>query len=197
MTADHVSIIDKIRGNPEERQNAIKVLVSDGKLKADIRTHVLKNKGTEDDSLMIFHDSIICFTKKVFSDRTLNITGTNSSYIYGIARNLWLTRLRKDAGQPILDQMVSYDQAENTEDHFSSLLFNKEKTGILHKVLSYLQTNCKEILLYWAGGYNMSEIANLLGYKSEGVARKKKFYCFKSLIDWLEEHPQYVKELKS
>ena len=63
--------------------------------------------------------------------------------------------------------------------------------------MNHLKSNCKQVLMYWAGGYNMSEIAQLVGYKSEGMARKKKCECYKELIVWLEAHPEYLNELKN
>ena len=43
----------------------------------------------------------------------------------------------------------------------------------------------------------MSEIAEKLGYKSEGVVRKKKSECMKELLTFLNGNPQIKEALRT
>jgi DNA-directed RNA polymerase specialized sigma24 family protein len=197
VTTDHPSITDLLRGTTTERQKAIRVMVKDQKLLSEIMAYIVKQNGHPDDATMIFHDSIIAFAKKVFTDRSLVIQGSFSGYIFGIAKNLWLVHLRKEKKHHMVQSLENHTQDQPGEENFFSLIFNKEKTSLLNEVLDQLVKPCKEVLLYWAGGYNMIEIAQKLGYKTDGVARKKKFFCFKSLIEWLESRPHILQALKN
>lgn len=195
MTTDHADIPELLRGSPEQRQKAIRIIVTDQKLKSEIMTYVSKQSGQPDDALAIFHDSVIVFAKKIFTDRNLVINTSHSAYIFGIAKNLWLLHIRKEKKYAL--HTVSDDvEPEKQGEDFANMLFKKEKISLLHEVLNHLISPCKEVLLYWAGGYSMEEIAGKLGYKTEGVARKKKFLCFKFLLDWLESRPDIFHALK-
>jgi DNA-directed RNA polymerase specialized sigma24 family protein len=193
---DHIEIFRKIRSDSDERHEAIKLLASEDVLKSDIIAHVVKNSGKVDDGLMIFHDAIIVFVKKVFSDRTFVLNSSLSGYVFGIAKLLWLAKLRKEA-KNISKYAEEIDGSSNIPDIEIDLYTINDRANILNRIMSHLRSNCKEVLMYWAGGYSMKEIAELLGYKSEGMVRKKKCECYKELIKWLEEHPQIKNELKN
>ncbi|MBK9255745.1 MAG: RNA polymerase sigma factor [Saprospiraceae bacterium] len=196
MSEHQDSILGFIRGSELERAEAVKLLAANTKLRNDIFQHVINNSGSSDDALMIFHDSIIAFVKKVFSDHTFVLSGTKDAYIFGIARMLWLDRLRKDKNNP-LTYAGEINQINDPPVYTNNILESEEKKEILHKIMLNLHSNCRNVLMYWAGGYSMEEIARLCGYKSEGMARKKKCECYKELIIWLEAHPEYLKELKN
>ena len=56
--------------------------------------------------------------------------------------------------------------------------------------------NCKEVLMLWAYGYKMKEIANIMNYKSDNMAKKKKYKCFKELLEFLEQNPEAKSALR-
>lgn len=196
IDADFQIIVKKITASAEERREVVRMLANDAKLMSDIQSYVLKNSGTSDEGQMVFHDSIIAFVKKVFSDRNFILTSSHQQYLFGIAKNIWLSHLRKKSKLP---ETFSMDEVIVTfpDDDTDIKLFSEDKLRIIHKILDVLKPNCKEVLLHWAGGFSMQEIAEKLGFPSEGAARKKKCECYKSLIEWLEKHPHYIKELKN
>ncbi|MBP6235361.1 MAG: sigma-70 family RNA polymerase sigma factor [Saprospiraceae bacterium] len=159
-------------------------------------SYVKNNKGQNDEGIMLFHDSVVAFVKKVFSDIGFELTTSIDAYIFGIARILWMENLRKNKRNP-LQQSKSIDGLHEIVSDDFIRFDSTEKMKILEELMNHLRSNCKQVLMYWAGGYNMSEIAQLVGYKSEGMARKKKCECYKELIVWLEAHPEYLNELKN
>lgn len=195
MNKKQDGILNKIRSGVVNRQHAIRIITNDKKLKKDVIAHVLKNSGTPDDGLMIYHDSIIAFVKKVFTNHDFILEGSVSAYIYGIGRNLWFAKLKKDTRNPI-HQAKELDHNNEEIDDWIHTFENLERNKVIQGILKHLKVNCKQVLMYWAGGYKMKEIAAILGYKSEGVVRKKKHQCFKELVDWLEQHPDIKNELK-
>ena len=87
-----------------------------------------------------------------------------------------------------------YDISSDTTPE--SLLFDQTKIEQLNDLLGKLGKNCKEVLMYWANGYSMKEIAEMMGYKSDNMAKKKKYKCFKELLDYLEQHPEIKNTLR-
>ena len=72
----------------------------------------------------------------------------------------------------------------------------KDEMTLLHSLLETLGKNCKEVLLLWGNGYKMRDIADIIGYKSEEMAKKKKYQCFKTLLIYLEQNPEIKKSLR-
>ena len=50
--------------------------------------------------------------------------------------------------------------------------------------------------MHWANGYSMKEIAVLMDYKSDMMAKKKKYKCFKELLNYIEKHPEIKNVLR-
>jgi RNA polymerase sigma factor (sigma-70 family) len=189
-------IARKIRASAAEREEVVRRFAGDKKLREDIRAFVLQNKGNPDDGVMIFHDSIIAFVKRVFTDRDFQLTHSYRPYIFGIAKNLWLTQLKNNARLSLAhstDRILEQVQEENLDLN----LFKNERLELIRKILDILKPNCRDVLMYWAGGYSMQEIADILGFPSEGAVRKKKYDCYKGLMEWLSQHPQFLEELKN
>ena len=195
IDADFQIIVKKIRASATERHEVVRMIANDVKLMADIQNYVLKNNGSANDGQMVFHDSIIAFVKKVFTDRNFELTNSHQQYLFGIAKNIWLSHLRKKSKLPVT-QTMDHVKETSSDDETDKKIFSDDKLRIIHKILDVLRPNCKEVLLHWAGGYSMLEIAEKLGFPTEGAARKKKCECYKGLIEWLEKHPHYIKELK-
>ena len=185
-----------IRSTTKQRQEAVCNIVSDMKLKNDICKYVFKNSGSEDEGIMVFHDSTVAFVKKVFSDHQFELSTSMPAYIFGIARYQWLTKIKKQGKNPLYES-IEVDNTRIESAHFEINFEKKERATILHEILTHLKVNCKNVLMYWAGGYNMKEITSLLGYKNEAVVRKKKHECYKELILWLDENPAYKIELRN
>jgi len=188
---DPLTIVDKIRGNESSRNSAIRELVRDSVLRQKIKAYIIKNSGDATDAETIFHDTIVTFVKTVFSKQDFALTVHLHGYLIGTARNLWMNALRKKKK----NVTVPIEYASNTTDSGSSmdLLLKGERGRILQMVLKEMRKNCKDVLMFWAAGFKMTEISTKLGYKSEGVARKKKSECMKELYSYLGENP-HIKE---
>lgn len=195
MKLDSSKILTLLRSTPEDRKRAIVSIAEHKKLKLDTERYVIKNSGTIDDATMIFHDAIVVFTKKVFLDKNLTITNNIEAFIYGIVRNLWLNELRKRSKHLTEELDTNTNEKVDSTDIFEALS-KKEDIAALRSVMTKLGSKCKEVLIYWAGGYSMKEIAKKLDYASEGMVRKKKHHCYKSLVELIQKHPHFKHKLK-
>ncbi|MDF1698022.1 MAG: sigma-70 family RNA polymerase sigma factor [Saprospiraceae bacterium] len=184
-------MIEKIRGSELSRNTAIRTIMNDAVLKQKIKSYILKNSGDASDAETIFHDAIVTFVKTVFTKKEFQLSVHWHGFMLGTARNLWMNALRKKKKHVT----VSIEHASHNEsgENNMNLLLKGERGRILQLVLNEMKKRCKDVLMLWASGYKMVEIATQLGYKSEGVARKKKSECMKELYTYLGNNP-HIKE---
>lgn len=193
----HNSIVEDIRSSPERRKKAVQVLLHDEQFFYKLNKYILNNSGSKDEAKMIFHDTIVAFIKYVFKNRDFKLSANVQSYLMGMAKNLWITELRKKSRRPQFADLSESMEERDEEPISSELLLKGEKSQIIEDVLQQLRKRCKEVLMYWANGYKMKEIAEMLKYKSEGMVRKKKSECMKAFYEYLAANPQIKNQLKS
>ena len=181
-------IYQKIRNSEADRSAVIKSIFNDKVLKSSVLRFVLKNKGSQDDAELIFDDMIVQFVKTVFTKPDFQISGELNSYLMGIAKHLWFAQLRQKkmfSDADPLEELTNFPESEEPE----SLYLTEERMRVLTDLLSKLRNNCKDVLMHWANGFTMEEIAVKLNYQSEGMARKKKSVCLKELLLYIQDNP--------
>jgi len=180
-----------LQGTTSDRNEGIQLLVRDRALKKKVMSVITSKGAHKEQAVDIYHDSIMALVKAAVKRKAIeNI----ESYIIGIAKFKWFDTLKKMQQhrneQETLSGDIQYD-----ESTLKSVL-KSERASLLRSILSTLSKNCKEVLLLWGSGYNMKEIADRLDYKSEGMARKKKSNCLKSLIDFINKQPRIKESLQ-
>ena len=130
------------------------------------------------------------FTILYFNFKQEKITTLNSSvetYLFGIGKNLILKKFQGDEKEIVPMEDLPLDQQMDT-----SLLRQEELNHQQVLVRDWLKTlgePCESLLLmYYFKRFSMEAIAERLGYKNEGVAKKKKCLCLKTLRDRLIAH---------
>lgn len=185
-TEDISILLQRIRLNKVSRDQVIGELYHDSALRSSIRS-MMKSKGaTEEDVQEVFNICIIKFVKTVIKNSDINISHTVQSYITGIARFEWYGILR-DRKKHTHQELDAWRKTENTTPE--SLLIDGDQKTLILDLLNAVGDKCKEVLLLWANGYKMKEIAVSVNYKSEGMAKKKKHQCFKNLLNYIEKNP--------
>ena len=181
------SILSEIRSGKNGRDKVIKQLYFDAKLKNKISSMLLKKGANTDDVETVFNTSLMQFMKTVIKNKDLEVSTSIDNYIMGIARYVWYKELRqqiKNRSDEIEDQ---YDLSTDVTPE--SLVIDHSQKDLITELLSYLGKNCREVLMYWVNGYKMAEIADLVGYNSSNMARKKKYKCLKELLTFLDKNP--------
>jgi len=181
-------IISKIRSGKTGRDEVLVSLYQNQVLRTKIENVVAKYGSQQSDQNMIFNSTLIQFVKTVINNRDLTIHSSLYSYMCGIAKYILLNERKK----------INQTRTENIDDQYDiktdhtpeSLIIDQSKIDQLHDLLQKLGKNCKAVLMYWANGYSMKEIATMMNYKSDMMAKKKKYKCFKELLNYLEEHPE-------
>ena len=107
------------------------------------------------------------------------------TYLYSVARNMWLNELRKRSNIPIIVETDEFIVLQ--EDHLASMVLT-EQNQEMAKLIRSLGDQCQEILIYfYFDRFRMKKVADLMGFASEQVAKNKKSKCLKKLKALVQE----------
>jgi RNA polymerase sigma factor (sigma-70 family) len=148
-----------------------------------VATLVLQNHGNTDDARELFQDTMIVLFKKVRDNQDFVLSAQWSTFIYAIARNLWLKKLseKKQNHIVLIENIAILEQIPDEIDLESQELQYEEKHNLVKNTLATLKKECRDIIE--AAFYKKLsgiEIAQLLGY-TEDFVKVKKFRCMKEL----------------
>ena len=152
---------------------------------------VLNNSGNEDDAKDIFQESLIVVFRNIREKRDFKLESGLKTYMYSIARLLWLEQLRKrQASAKNLKESGPYIEFQEPEP------FTKKdmRYSLYQKAFTKLPEDCKTIMQMTSNGASGKEIVAQLGVKSENYVRKRKHYCKEFLIRTIKEDPDYDEE---
>ena len=148
-----------------------------------IKTHVLKNSGSNDDVSDVFQDTIITLYQEIINNN-LNLTSDIKGYFFGIARNIWNVQLRQK--KRILELNLYIPEEDDSTD-----LSDPALERILSRSFQKLKPDFQMILTLFNEGLSYEEIAVRMNLKNETYARRKKYLSKESLIEIIKEDPEY------
>jgi RNA polymerase sigma factor (sigma-70 family) len=156
-----------------------------------IRHLVTSNKGNVSDAKDIFQETMVILFRKI-RENNIDITSSLNTYIYGIARILWLKELtirRKNS------------EIYDTEDHFISkipniidLIEKNERLRLFRDKFEELSEDCKKVIRMFLNKIPVKDITQIMGYSSEQHTKNRHYRCKKSLISRIKGNNKY-KEL--
>lgn len=191
---DIALLVSKIRSGKTGRDEVLVSLYHDEELRNKINQIARKFSDQKIDLDLIFNTTLMQFVKTVVNNKDFAIQSSLYSYMSGIAKYTILNELKKS--NQLRTEDID-DQYNIQDDHTpESLIINQSKVDQLNELLKKLGRNCKEVLMHWANGYSMKEIAAMMNYKSDMMAKKKKYKCFKELLQYLEKHPEIKNVLR-
>lgn len=155
-----------------------------------IRTYILKNSGNEADVEDVFQDGLVFLYQKLKTG-DFELSSALSTYFYGVCKNIWRNRLRKNRKMVVTDTIA--EDAEIIAPQVLQEIEVTEQQHVYRKYFLQLHDTCRQVLQLLFMGNSMRQIAEITGY-SEGYTRKKKFECKKNLIEMIEQDAMY-KEL--
>ena len=191
-TLSDEAIIQKLQSpNPEDRNQALSYIY---KANYPMVAHFIKkNSGTELDAEDIFQDSLIALYNKII-DGKLILSASMQTYIYSIAKNLWLKKLRNKYRNLELKEV---HESVPLENHFFDELIRDERNEIIADILEGMGSKCKKILrLFYFERMSMKEIMVSMGWQSVQVAKNKKSACMKKLKATILDNSDYRALLK-
>ncbi len=144
---------------------------------------VRKNHGTKEEAREVFQESMIVLFKNVRDNKISNMEVATSTYLYAIARNLWLTALkRKKNYDPLqFSDEVELNQSVYEEVNLEEHLDRDQKFDKIKQALSALKEECRNIVMYsYYQKLSLTVIAEKLGY-TESFIKVKKYRCMEQL----------------
>ncbi|HRI27196.1 MAG TPA: sigma-70 family RNA polymerase sigma factor [Chitinophagales bacterium] len=158
---------------------------------ASLINFVLKNKGGYDEANDIAQQAVITVFEKV-QNPAFRLTCSVNTYLYSIARNLWLKELRRKGKSAMLTDTMPEFVNVKVED------YNEEEDRLINEMMktfvNKLGENCQKVLtLFYWNCYKFEEIARKLGYNNADTAKQQKAKCLKQL----REKCGIIKKLKS
>jgi len=154
---------------------------------ATVRGMVKKNSGNDIEAEDVFQDTLIVLHSNLRKE-SFALTCKLGTYIYSVARNLWLNQLRKSAKATKMDvtEFEFIDVAESSLE----VLQREEANSLLNDLIMKLGENCQNVLKYfYFERMKLKTIATELGYANESVAKTKKSKCLRQLRELLVNEP--------
>lgn len=155
-----------------------------------VKQLVIHNAGAENDAEDIFQEALIIIFKKLREEPDFKLTAAFNTYIYSIARLLWLKHLRNF--KKIEIDPLNRDMEERIEFEEPSPVQDKDlRMAIYQRTLLKIPEDCQKILRLTAQDITSKEIAHQLGFRSEGYVRKRRHFCKEYLVSKIKEDPDY------
>jgi RNA polymerase sigma factor (sigma-70 family) len=185
-----LDIINSIRTGQD--QKALNVLYKSllPKIKKIIGLHTEAEEEAKD----LFHDALLIFYKQVLNnkyDENYEVDG----YIYSVAKNLWINKLRRNQKIEIIDpqEMPENEIYEATDEK----IIDDEKNAVINNLFSMLDEKCSKLLTYTIyQDLSYEDIVIRMGFSSENAARTAHFRCKKYLMDLVKNNPQLSEMLR-
>lgn len=153
-----------------------------------IRDFVRKHNGSPEEAEEVFQEGVIGFYENVITGKFQQRSSV-SSYLYSICKYNWHARFKKRMRTEKVE--VPLGDLEKPEASFLGRLMEKDEYENALVFLEKLGEGCKKILVYvHYFNYPMKEIAQMMGFKNDQIARNKHYRCNKSLEQLLERHSQ-------
>jgi RNA polymerase sigma factor (sigma-70 family) len=155
-----------------------------------INFFIKKNNGDDDDANDIFQEAIIIIYRKLKANE-LVLDCTFETYLYSICRYLWLKQLekRKIEKENIKDNHEFND--ELYDDSLDKVTDLNDRYRLYQKHFSNLGKDCQKILQLYFDKVPLKTIAQMMGFKSEKYAKKRKFSCKEYLIKSVKQDLEY------
>lgn len=130
------------------------------------------------EALELYQKTYTIFYYNVKDEKITTLHSEISTYLIGIGKNLVKEKYRQR-----VDSSLENISEVKVADYS---IFDKEDEthmqALVRKILDRLEEPCKSILsLYYFRNFSLESIAQNLGYKNEGVVKKKKCLCLKKV----------------
>lgn len=142
---------------------------------------IVGNSGSSDAARDIYQETIIVLYENA-QKPTFELKCQLQTYIYSVARRLWLKQLRKE-GKTFL--FKKEEEENEVADVTTEMTEHQEKESSLEQMQKSLQTlgePCKTLIEdFYVRRLNMEDIAEKFGYTNANNAKTQKYKCLQRL----------------
>lgn len=160
-----------------------------------INFFIKKNSGDDDDANDVFQEAIIIIYRKL-KENSLVLDCSFDTYLYSVCRFLWLKQLekRKNEKERIYDNQEFRDDIY--DDQLNRTVDMNERYRLYQKHFQNLGKDCQKILQMFFDKVPLKQIAQVMGFKGEKYAKKRKYKCKEYLIKSIKQDLEYKKILE-
>lgn len=134
-----------------------------------VKSHVIKNSGSEQDAEDVFQDALIILYNKIQSPE-FKLTSRLETFLFGIAKHVWSEKIRRKQKDENASIAFESSRLESSNDEY--------RISIAERAIQFISQQCKEILeLFYLKRKSMEEIASLQSYSSVNAAKTAKYKC--------------------
>jgi len=143
-----------------------------------VASYIKQNRGNNEDAEDIFQEAVIVLLQKVRHPDFV-LTSALKTYLYAIAKNLWLKRLRTH-------KLISVGEWDNHQIESETFLFesepeksNEEKMSLwLKKITDHCMQILKAIFYYQEP---MDSLMKRMGWKNRHTAANQQYKCIQQI----------------
>jgi len=150
-----------------------------------IVTLVTRNGGSVDEADDVLQEAVIVLWERIRSG-TFEERAALSTFIYGVAKRLWLRRLTRRSRESgtTMDLHDIGDSLPNPEEQ----ILTNEATELVSRALAALDATCRSLLLlfYWEA-LPTEEIGRLMGFANAATVKARKYQCKERLRRIMQE----------
>lgn len=156
-----------------------------------ISNMILNNNGSEDDAEDVFQESLIIIFKRIRENsKEFELTSAFSTYVYSIARLIWLKKLRDSKKMKVTE--LNKEMEEYLEFEEPPPVQDKDlRMAVYQRNLKLIPDDCQKILTLTAQDMPAKEIADKLGFRSDSYVRKRRHFCKEFLVNRIKEDAEY------
>jgi len=143
---------------------------------------VLNNNGTEQEAKDVFQESILVLYHHVQKQNFI-LSCALQTYLYSVAKRLWLKQLSKKSGTLKLDErFYEGDGFADSETEVSVFEEREQNLNRMQESIGQLGEPCKTLLTdFYMARLGMDEIADKFGYTNADNAKNQKYKCLQRL----------------
>ncbi len=186
-------ILEDLRSDDESRINkALRILY---KQHYPLALSIIKRRGgTEYETADIYQESIIAFYEAVRNNKFRGDSKI-STWLHSTISNQWSVEVRKSRKYKTssIENYTNKFQSKSDDENQD----NTELMRLIWKTLDIIDEKCKQVLIdYYYHRLSMKEIMKKMGFKSEQVAKNKRYRCKERLDCIISERPKLKHHLK-
>ncbi len=155
-----------------------------------VKSFVVRNGGTKDDGEDMFQEVVMIFYQKVIANQLTEEDCNVGGFIIGVSKNKWCSAIKKDVTRKNYHKLSS-KETDKSYSTMSSVL-SVERERIVNDVLALIGEDCKQLIrMVVYENRALKEIAQIMGFSSEDVAKTKHYRCKKKLSAQLRENKAF------
>ena len=143
---------------------------------------IIDNQGSTQEAEDIFQETVMVLYDRVTKSNDFHLTSKLQTFLYAIAKRLWLKQLTRGKTRYHTDSVDDYLDLLIAEEAIEEHKVLESKLAHMESAMLALGEPCKSILHdFYIKNKSMSAIAEKFGYTNPDNAKNQKYKCLQRL----------------